>query len=43
MLGERGVSERLEGFLSPTGARDRSCKDAVICGVTSWSAEYVET
>jgi hypothetical protein len=38
----KGNLQKNEGFL-PTGARDESKKGAAIYGVTSWSADYVET
>jgi hypothetical protein len=38
----KGDLQKIEGFL-PTGARDDNKKGAAICGVTSSSADYVET
>jgi hypothetical protein len=43
MLGERGDLQKGPRALSPTGARDGGWKDAAICGVTSRSADYVES
>jgi hypothetical protein len=38
----KGNLQKIEDLL-PTGARDDNKKDAAICGVTSWSIDYVET
>jgi hypothetical protein len=38
----KGNLQKIEGFL-PTGARDDNKKGAAMCGVTSWSTDYVET
>jgi hypothetical protein len=38
----KGSLQKIEGLL-PTGARDDYKKGAAICGMTSWSVDYVET
>jgi hypothetical protein len=38
----KGGLQNIEGLL-PTSARAENKKGAAICGVTSWSADYVKT